>query len=313
MDYPHSVQGVNLLNGKFTDGNPLLGQPASLDPASWANAVTDELLTVISSAGLVPNEANNGQLLLAINALINALKVTQPQFDNDTSLATTEFVQRALGNRRFSGAIAASRAITLGDFGAEFVVSAITPTLTMPAVTSVADGATIRFVNLGVGACTFARTGGDCFIGAFNTAGTATSFVLAPNDEVTITRYGNLWLVVGSGSIAANLGASSFRYLGGGLIEQFGVVTGPANPANSRWDFDVLFPIAFPGQCLSVVGVAGISSADLDASDGVGGIYRQNKTGWQVGVPTTSKFEGSVWYTDVPSNARHFSWRAIGN
>jgi hypothetical protein len=69
MDYPHSVENVGLVGGKFTNGNPLLGQAASLDPAEWANAVTDELLNVITAAGLEPDEGSHTQLLQAINAL----------------------------------------------------------------------------------------------------------------------------------------------------------------------------------------------------------------------------------------------------
>lgn len=83
MDYPKSEPGVALLNGKFTDGNPLLGIPASLDPSSWANAVTDELLNVIIAAGLDPSENESDQLLRAIRGGVSSVS-------SNTALTATE-------------------------------------------------------------------------------------------------------------------------------------------------------------------------------------------------------------------------------
>lgn len=69
MDYPKSVPGVGLVNGKFIDENVATGQQGSLIPAAWGNAITDEILTVIRAAGITPNESAVNQLHAAIQAI----------------------------------------------------------------------------------------------------------------------------------------------------------------------------------------------------------------------------------------------------
>lgn len=75
MDYPKSVPSAGLVNGKFIDENPLTGKPGSLIPADWGNGVTDEIVTVISAAGLVPSESDNTQLKTAISTLAEKNRV----------------------------------------------------------------------------------------------------------------------------------------------------------------------------------------------------------------------------------------------
>ena len=70
MDYPKSVAGVGLVNGKFIDENEQTGQQGSLIPALWGNDVTDEILAVQAAGGQVPDETKTNQLLLAIQKLI---------------------------------------------------------------------------------------------------------------------------------------------------------------------------------------------------------------------------------------------------
>lgn len=69
MDFPLSEPGLDLYNGKFTDGVPGV-RPASVIPASTMNAIVDELKTVMVAADLAPAEATNTQVLDAIMILI---------------------------------------------------------------------------------------------------------------------------------------------------------------------------------------------------------------------------------------------------
>lgn len=70
MDFPKSVPGVGLVGGQFADEDASIGRQGSLIPAVWGNAVTLEILGVIEAAGLEPSEAETGQLLEAVRALV---------------------------------------------------------------------------------------------------------------------------------------------------------------------------------------------------------------------------------------------------
>ncbi|UIN52371.1 MULTISPECIES: phage tail protein [Pseudomonas] len=87
MDYPKSVPSVGLVNGRFVDENPVAGTPGSLIPAVWGNSVTQEILNVITGAGLTAAEADTGQLLKAIQLIIGA---TSPMRSVVTRLASSK-------------------------------------------------------------------------------------------------------------------------------------------------------------------------------------------------------------------------------
>lgn len=119
MDYPKTVPNVNLLAGKFTDGDPANGVPASLDPAEWANAVTQEILAVLANAGIAPIENTNNQLLAAILAIIGTQIEDMNPVPNviATAIATAKTqVQNAvpgIAAAQFVGSLAQSGYLTL--------------------------------------------------------------------------------------------------------------------------------------------------------------------------------------------------------
>lgn len=69
MRYPTTDPTALLQGGKFTDGDPLTATPASPDRAAYQNMVFDEILSVITYAGLTPSD-DTTQLLQAIKLLI---------------------------------------------------------------------------------------------------------------------------------------------------------------------------------------------------------------------------------------------------
>lgn len=122
MDYPKSVPGIGLVNGKFVNEDVVGGLPGSLIPATWGNGITDELLNVVKSAGLEPSESDATQLLQAIK------KISQSGEDKHAA-----------------------------DIGAANLYMANY----VPAISALKDGLTLRFTagNANTGASTFAPNG----------------------------------------------------------------------------------------------------------------------------------------------------------
>ncbi|MBG3877239.1 phage tail protein [Desulfovibrio oxamicus] len=69
----HRIDGPGATeDNRFSEGSPTLGIPPTMVTADWANAVQEEVTTVIAEAGIALDKEDNGQLRDAINALIAA-------------------------------------------------------------------------------------------------------------------------------------------------------------------------------------------------------------------------------------------------
>jgi len=58
--------------GQWTAGNPATGTPATELSADWMNAIQEELIAILTEAGVTPTKASNSQVVAAIIAIIDA-------------------------------------------------------------------------------------------------------------------------------------------------------------------------------------------------------------------------------------------------
>lgn len=113
---------------------------------------------------------------------------TPQQFDNDTSLATTEFLQRALGNFRVIVGLGASYVVTASDAGKVIAATAAGMTLTLPALSSVPSGGAFTFhCNNTAGSVTIACSGAETI--QYGSKPLA-SMVLQAGDAITLVSDG---------------------------------------------------------------------------------------------------------------------------
>ena len=275
---------------------------ASLLAAGLAEFIADYQSNNVTDS-LTPQ--NIADYLLA--ALQGSLAVTPPQFDNDTSLATSEFVQRALGNfnnvAQYTNQTAtipashAGRVIVLGGSGNN---------LTLPLSSGCPIGTTFEFFGQGGTTQINAPVGHVLAVGSANSG---TQITLVGNEYATITlQAANVWAVTngtpmlkGSGVFAHSTSQSGYQKLPSGIIIQWGLaygVGGAVNVSTPTYS-TVYFPITFPN---------GVFSVCCNPQDTYGGNV-------QMSTPLVYVSNGSYFNygnTDMDTGIGNYRWMAIG-
>lgn len=234
-------------------------------------------------------------------AEFTAAITTPPQFDNDTSLSTTEFVQRALGNYRGLVGIGGATTLTAADTGKVFSTSG-GYTVTLPALNTCPMGAAFHFsCEGGPSNLIIATAGGGETFNIGNGVNPST-ISLQPGESISVVSSntaGFSWYVVNRSAefgkmavFASSISANGYQKLPSGLIVQWGKVNAASNVTSS-----ITFPVAFPSACLNVqVSYDGVSSEVPRANS-------PSTTGFSLGFdtwgsvhPTLNKYWFAVGY-----------------
>lgn len=244
--------------------------------------------------------AGADQLVLRTNGALLAgqLGGTAAQFDSGLSLATTAFVQRALGSMSGSSVLAGSSALTAAHAG-QFIAWDGNGTLILPAPASVPDGTSITVLKYGAGSGTFASNVGS----QIRVAGQGAVSTLVPGTLLGMSVFTNelqtLWDVSGDFTLKTNgqfelqTASIGFQKLPSGLIIQWGFVSGVLGGSGAN----VTFPIAFPNAHLN-------SSATAQNTQGA-----SYAMGGGTGLQT--RF-GMTVFNNGTSAGSAINWMAIG-
>lgn len=268
--------------------------------AALVNASPAQLDTLNELAAALGNDANFAATITAALALKaplaspaltgNPTAPTAGQFDNDTSLATTAFVQRALGN--FSGTIIIADTATLSGDQCGRLISLgglSSYTITLPLLSECINGSTF-YIKCDAGApITIQRQGADQInVNAI----TVNALNLGNGDTLVIAKDGVQWRAIGgtgqlpyAAAFGANLASAGYQKLPSGLLIQWGTWTASATPGAA---VAVTFPIAFPSA------VYNVSLTGRSAGTG-------NAAAWH-DTPTVNGFNGRAAIASIASN-----------
>ncbi|MCP1652618.1 phage tail-collar fiber domain-containing protein [Pseudomonas nitroreducens] len=215
----------------------------------------------------------------------NPTAPTSVQFGNDNSIATTAFVQRALGSFAGVNSYSTSQTLSAADIGkiASFSLTA-NATVTLPSPSSFPDGATLSVFNASQ---SFALT----LAGTIAGPGSETKAISGQGIK-QFCKMGSQWVSY-SGAGLSQLTEAGYQRLASGLLIQWGSINPAANGTAT-----ITWPLTYPNACLHAYAVP--RSADTNgANSAVFGLFT---VGW-----------GSVYVgkgTGLGTNA--VDWLTIG-
>lgn len=266
-------------------------QGATLADTRW-QLITDGPI-VLGTTALTFQNVTQGFAPINAPALVNPTANTPPQFDTSSKLATTEFVQRAMGSLAGYAAYSANTVLTAADVGKYVYANAPTITLTLPDASLLPAGSRFYIQASATATCTVKSVNGNIAGPNGNTIGSP-NVVLGNGVASEFIAGGGGWLAVGGSGVSSILGSGYQRHPSG-LIEQWGTGVTDANGY-----VYITFPVPFPNGLRNIipihVGSLCLMPAVMGASLSLTGctVRMQSSNG-------TSSTNWLVW------------WRAIGN
>lgn len=285
-----------------------------------APAALDALNELAAALGNDPNFAATMAAALGLKAPLASPTFTgDPRaptpalFDADTSIPTTEFVQRALGNYAKCTTLSASVVLTSAHVGSLLVgsVGLAGGTVTLPLSSAVPAGSSIT-ISAGAGEFTLAKNAADLDISIGLSA--QASLVVGVFESIILVSTGTSWRAFSGsvplkyhGSQAALLTTNGYQKLPSGKIEQWGFILTPAGVATAN--VDVVFPVQFPNACLNVVASIGVWNGDYDAQ----AVYRACRQELSIGAALKNGVDMQAFMDNNLNSVRVVYWQAVGN
>lgn len=214
---------------------------------------------------------------------------TPAQFDNDTSVATTEFVRRHGLQLRQSIAVSSNTTLDASAVGAwVYVQGAGGYTITLPLAATTPNGARIEI--FAGAACTIQRQGLEGIFSNLTSGGAVASLSLGVGDHLVLVSDGAGWYPLSSAQLqyssvfASSLNTNGYQKLPSGLIIQWGQisitsVSGGSSVATAT------FPIAYTSWRIGALKIrSNAGTPQYTAYDNDGTL----KTGVQINLAATS-------------------------
>lgn len=175
------------INAEVTSGLVVAVEEGTLNASTRWKLTTTGVITIGSTA-LVFADITAGYAPLASPGLTgNPTAPTPAQFDNDQSLATTEFVQRALGGHAGVVVVTADRAVTVADAGKYLFTNANGVDYTLPNPASIPMGTSFRITQGNLTSGGTIATPGGVTIGNITDGGTVSSVSLEQSADYDLT------------------------------------------------------------------------------------------------------------------------------